>query len=241
MLVRYDYRYPSPNDPSGVQGGVHVDMPSWFDGDVDSLGECGVGTERRFRAPLGGPGGPANKIFWYAFQTGSVTVVMLSSEHSTEPGSPQAEWLAHTLAAVNRTVTPWLVVTQHREMYHAARDELPVQLGYIANLEPLFMEFGVDLVMMGHIHNTLRSGAIFNWTCVDAGRKAPVYVISGSSGALLEPYGLDPAFAHLAEYYDEKRTGFHVVSALNRTALRIRWIANVDGSVADESFITRSA
>jgi len=27
---------------------------AWFDGDVDSLGECGVGTDQRFRAPLNG-------------------------------------------------------------------------------------------------------------------------------------------------------------------------------------------
>jgi hypothetical protein len=224
-----------------VHGGVHVDMPSWFSGDVDSLGECGVGTERRFRAPLGGPGGPANRIFWYAYSLGSVTIVMLSSEHSTEPGSPQADWLARTLAAVNRSETPWLIVTQHREMYHAARDELAVQLGYIANLEPLFMQFGVDLVMMGHIHNTMRSCAIYNWTCVEDGRRAPVYVVSGSSGALLEAYGLDPDWKHLVEFYDEVRTGFHVISALNHTTLRIRWISNADGSVADESYIVRGA
>lgn len=86
--------------------------PSWWDGDVDSLGECGVGTQQRFRSPRNG-----NGIFWYSFAVGSVTVVTLSSEHDLSPDSPQGEFLARELAAVNRSVTPWLIVSLHRMMY----------------------------------------------------------------------------------------------------------------------------
>ena len=96
-----------------MSGGVHKDLPSWFDGDVDSRGECGVGTEQRFRAPSTLNG---NKIFWYTFSSGSVSVIMLSSEHSMAPGSAQRTFLEGALASVNRTLTPWLVVTFHREV-----------------------------------------------------------------------------------------------------------------------------
>jgi len=105
----YDYRFASPNDPSGVSS---MWRPSWWDGDVDSLGECGVGTQQRFRSPRNG-----NGIFWYSFAVGSVTVVTLSSEHDLSPDSPQGEFLARELAAVNRSVTPWLIVSLHRMMY----------------------------------------------------------------------------------------------------------------------------
>jgi hypothetical protein len=236
----YDYRYPSTNDPSGVSGGAHNDMPAWFDGDVDSLGECGVGTAQRFRSPLGGPGGPGNGIFWYAFQTGSATVVMLSSEHASEPESAQGQWLARTLAAVNRSVTPWVVVTQHRHIYHMSLVEEEVQRGYIANLEPVFVRFGVDLVLMGHTHDYQRTCPIQNWTCTPG---APVYVTTGASGALLEGaaggYGPVPALASAVEFFDGNRTGFSTVAVLNRSHLRLRWHANADGSIADESYIIK--
>ena len=39
---------------------------------------------------------------------------MISSEHDPSPGEPLGDWLAADLAAVDRTVTPWLLVGIHR-------------------------------------------------------------------------------------------------------------------------------
>lgn len=75
----------------------------------DSNGECGVPTERRFRAPTNG-----NGVLWYSFGTGPVHVVQLSSEHDLAPGSEQHAWLDADLGAVDRIATPWVVVTSHR-------------------------------------------------------------------------------------------------------------------------------
>jgi len=157
--------------------------PAWFDGDVDSLGECGVGTQQRFRSPVNG-----NGIFWYAFSSGSVTIITLSSEHDYTEGSPQGLFLQRQLAAVNRSLTPWIVVTQHRHLYHLSGSEMEMQLNYLATLEPLFKRYKVDLVLTGHVHNSLRTCSVFNWTCTPG---APVYIVSGSSGALLEDYSLN--------------------------------------------------
>ena len=164
----YDYRYPSPRDPSGAGA---MWRPSWWDGDVDSLGECGVGMAQRFRAPLSLG---SNGIFWYAFETGSVTVVTLSSEHDLSPNSSQGIFLERTLGGVDRARTPWLVVTQHRHMYHLSGAEAEQQRGYLDLLEPVFRRHHVDLVVMGHTHNTLRTCAVYNYTCTPG---APVYVI----------------------------------------------------------------
>jgi hypothetical protein len=41
-------------------------------------------------------------------------VTQISSEHDITEGSEQYAWLAADLAAVNRSVTPWVVVTAHR-------------------------------------------------------------------------------------------------------------------------------
>ena len=43
-----------------------------------------------------------------------VTVTQISSEHDITEGSEQYAWLAADLAAVDRSVTPWVVVTAHR-------------------------------------------------------------------------------------------------------------------------------
>lgn len=204
--------------------------PTWWDGDVDSLGECGVGTEQRFRSPANG-----NRIFWYSFATGSATVVMLSSEHDLSPGSPQGTFLEDTLAAVNRSLTPWVIVSQHRQMYSLTGSEQEQMDGFLALLEEPLNRHGVDLVMMGHLHSSQRTCAVYNYTCTPG---APVYIISGSSGAMLEPYPLDDP-NHLVQFYDGESCGFYYVSIKNRTHLNLQWVRNNDSSILDDHWMIK--
>ena len=53
----------------------------------------------------------------YSYDQSLVHVVVLSTEHDMADGSPQHTWLEKDLAAVNRTVTPWIVVEMHRPLY----------------------------------------------------------------------------------------------------------------------------
>lgn len=55
-------------------------------------------------------------LFWYSFDYAGIHVVQLSSEHNWTRGSAQFAWLAADLARVNRTATPWVIVTAHRMM-----------------------------------------------------------------------------------------------------------------------------
>jgi hypothetical protein len=204
--------------------------PSWWDGDVDSLGECGVGTDQRFRSLRNG-----NRIFWYSLQTGSLTLITLSSEHDLSPGSPQGEWLALTLASVNRSATPWVAVSLHRMMYSLTGSEQAQQDGFRALLEGVLNEYGVDLVMSGHLHSSQRTCAVFNYSCSDA---APVYIISGSSGAMLEPSSVnDPT--NLVQFYNDRSCGFYVVAIANATHARLTWTRNSDGAVLDDAWVVR--
>eukprot|EP00698_Gefionella_okellyi_P007117 TRINITY_DN1734_c0_g1_i1.p1 TRINITY_DN1734_c0_g1~~TRINITY_DN1734_c0_g1_i1.p1 ORF type:complete len:606 (+),score=69.93 TRINITY_DN1734_c0_g1_i1:44-1861(+) len=99
------------HDPSGVdtEAGWH---PSWGDYGDDSAGECGVPTYYRFAAPPTG-----NSVFWYSFDQRNVHVIQLSTEHNFTMGSPQMQWLWKDLQAVNRTLTPYVILTGHRPMY----------------------------------------------------------------------------------------------------------------------------
>ena len=53
----------------------------------------------------------------YSFDVGNMHVVMMLTELPCGAGSAQYEWLQADLATVNRSLTPWLVVTGHRPMY----------------------------------------------------------------------------------------------------------------------------
>ena len=129
---------------------------------MDSLGECGVGTAARFRSPTSRGG---NGIFWYTFAVGSVTVIQLSSEHRCSPGTPQGDFVARELARVDRSVTPWVVVTHHRPVYHFCEENATVNEGFRSEREAVLLKYGVDLVMTGHSHNYARTCQLSNYTC----------------------------------------------------------------------------
>lgn len=75
---------------------------------ADGQGKGGAGVDK---APS------ANAPFWYSFTYGPVAFIALSSEHDLSKDSRQYAWLEAALAAVDRCVTPWLVVLMHRPMY----------------------------------------------------------------------------------------------------------------------------
>ena len=124
---------------------------------------------------------------------------------------------------------------QHREMYSLTGSEQAQQDGFRAILEPVFRRFAVDLVMMGHLHSSQRTCEVFNNTC-SAG--APVYIISGSSGAMLEPYPInDPA--GLVQFYDGDSCGFYIVAIANRSHMRLTWTRNNDSAIKDDAWVVR--
>ena len=147
-----------PQEPSGASGdsfsGFH---PSWGDMGDDSSGEGSVPTYHRFRSPGSGAGvfePVGNAIFWYSLSIGSVHVLQLSSEHDFTIGSQQYRWIEDDLKRVDKRVTPWVVVTLHRPMMTPLSGSVfKTSAGMILNLETLFEEYGVDLVLGGHVHS----------------------------------------------------------------------------------------
>merc|ERR1712232_1545758 len=146
----------------GVSQGNHErDWPGTGSaGLTDSGGECGIAAQSRFRMPT-----PSRnfELGWYSFDMGSVHIVMMDTELSCGKGSDQLAWLASDLQAVNRSRTPWVVVTGHRPMYfvNAKKSFGPDHsdsfcLGANSSgLETLFMMHEVDLCLWGHVHNAL--------------------------------------------------------------------------------------
>jgi len=67
-------------------------------------------------------GVPSNTSQYFAVNLGLAHIIGidLNSPDLIEPGTPQYQWLIEDLAAVDRTVTPWVFVTSHFPVYHAA-------------------------------------------------------------------------------------------------------------------------
>ena len=98
-----------------------------------------------------------NSNLWYSYNHGAMHITNINSEDLQTPGSPQADWLAADLAAVDRTVTPWLILMQHRPVYSSTKSEAGdhtpgVPGGFPAKLEPYIKQYAVDLFLTGHEH-----------------------------------------------------------------------------------------
>ena len=205
--------------------------PTWWNGGNDGGGECGMPTSRRFRTPSNG-----NGVFWYSFEVGSIHVTMLSSEHDPSPGAAMGDWLASDLAGVNRSVTPWLIVSIHRplvetEMY---KGDFDVAAGLRAIMEPLLLQWGVDVVIAGHYHSFQRSCSMAHLECVANG--GIVHYTTGAAGASLDAVDLYPSS------YIEKtilgKYGYSVLEA-NATTLTLSFHENAGDTVLDFVALSR--
>jgi len=198
-------------------GGNHeIDYPdsgSYYNG-TDSGGECGVPYERRFPYPnIQFDPSSRNKQHWYSFDYGNVHFVMMSTEHDFQVGSDQYNWLAEDLAAVDREVTPWVILSGHRPMYidstgfFPASADQPVAELLRANVEPLLVKYEVDLAFWGHHHSYQRTCPVNNEVC---GSNLPIHVVIGMAGHDLSQ-NLLPQAPVWIEYVDDNEWGYTVI------------------------------
>ena len=123
---------------------------------------------------------------WWSLEEGPVKIVGYSTEHDFGRGSEQFSFLERELlspGAIDRRRTPWLVVVGHRPMYIDSNfsgraaplkadaaalspAETPLNASDVAvsralreQLEPLFLEAGVDATFHGHHHSWQRTCA----------------------------------------------------------------------------------
>jgi len=223
----YDHWHGGNKDPSKAPGNGF--SPSWGNFANDSRGECGVPIYYRFSSPSNG-----NSVFWYSFDYGPVHIIQLSTEHDWTRGSTQYNWLASDLAAVNRTATPWIVITGHRMMYTTQLQEMGdwvVSEHMKAEMEDLIYENKVNLMLVGHQHSYERSCAVYKRECQPDG-KGTVHIVVGSAGAGLEPGGFSTALGKwsLARIQD---WGYTRIAADDKS-LNIQFLLNSSGEIFDE-------
>jgi len=227
-------------DPSGVDTPYGY-MPSWGNYGNDSGGECGVPPANRFRMPASQG---SNGIFWYSYDYGSVHTIVLSSEHDLSPGSPQNDWLVWDLAAVDRVLTPWLVVESHRPFYHAAMDvgNNNVASHLRSELEDLFLQNQVDLVVSGHYHSYQRTcDGLYQSRC---DRGGPTYLTIGTAGTSLDR--VTNYYTTWLEKYVRGQYGYGRFTVHNASALHFEFVQAgpqgdpSTGQILDDVWITRN-
>ena len=172
-----------------------------------------TGYINHFRMPSDVSAGLGN--FWYSFDHGMTHFVQLDTETDLghgfispdEPGgsedmnsgpfapymNAQTDWLAKDLAAVNRSKTPWVVVSGHRPYYISYQNKSSAVCWECKDVfEPLFLEYNVDLVLSGHVHFYQRNDPLNNSVSDPNGLNnpsSPWYITNGAAGHY---DGLDP-------------------------------------------------
>lgn len=144
-----------------------------------SGGECSVATFTLLPMPA-----PATITQpWWSYDIGLIHFIGISTEHNFTVRSPQYDWLERDLMQVNRSVTPWVVLSGHRSMYVSSAyccilgttdvclaagipcdigSDVQVMAAMQANMEPLLFRYRVNVAWAGHFHNLERQTAVYH-------------------------------------------------------------------------------
>ncbi|XP_057818701.1 probable inactive purple acid phosphatase 27 [Cryptomeria japonica] len=221
-------------------------------GTPDSGGECGVPYEKYFPMPTPGQDKP-----WYSIKQGPVHFTIISTENNWTENSEQYKWMKQDLNSVDRNITPWLIFCGHRPMYTTGNTGLselirsPVDPDFVRIVEPLLLQYQVDLALWGHVHNYERTCSIFNETCKALPSKdlegidtynttkyaAPVHVIVGTGGFSLDKFKDNSADWSLS------RTSDHGYGRIHATKQQIlfQFVSSTSRSVNDTFKIIKNS
>lgn len=200
----------------------------------------------------------ANPPFWYSFEYGMAHVLMFDTEtdFKSAPDSPggsaglnggpfgfsgqQIDFIEADLASVDREVTPWLIVAGHRPWYSTGSGNTcaPCQAAF----ENYFYQYGVDLAIFGHVHNSQRFAPVFNGTVDPAGMnnpKAPMYIVAGGAGNIegLSSVGTNVSSNRFA-YADA--FSYATVKLLDEQHLQMNFINSSNDALLDSSVLYKA-
>lgn len=208
----------------------------------DSGGECGVPFYLRF--PL--PDSSSASSHWYSFNSGPLHVIMLSTEHNFTSGSSQYQWLQKDLAAVDRSQTPWILLTGHRPMYvdstysQGNSSDTYVSILLRDHIEPLMFKYQVDVGFWGHHHSYQRTCFVQDTVCLDSPISstknntttssytshefvAPIHFLIGMGGAS-HSTNLRPDQPDYIEYVNDFEYGYALVEVDSHRSFHLSFI-----------------
>jgi len=173
--------------------------------------------------------------FYWSVDYGSVHIVMVSSENDYSATSPQVAWIKSDLAAVDRTVTPWVIALWHRPWYcsnvaHQGEGE-KMRLA----VEPVFDQFGLDISFTGHVHAYERVTDMYNFVPTP-GKTS--YVVCGNGGT---PEGLQTRWETTPVWSLVRiaKWGYGALHVVNNTHAEWSMYSDTDGTVMDQTWFIK--
>ncbi|KAK9235902.1 Metallo-dependent phosphatase-like protein [Lipomyces kononenkoae] len=213
----------------------------------------------RFRMPSDESGGVGN--FWYSFDHGMVHYVSINTETDLGNGligeddvngpedmdsgpfgsypNEQIDWLEKDLSSVDRTKTPWVIVSGHRPWYGAgANVSGTICWNCKLAFEPLLLKYNVDMVFNGHIHIYERNAPIANGV-PDPNElnnpSAPWYILNGLGGHYHGTSTYPELLPSYVRYIQNTTYGWSRLTFHNCTHLTHDFISSSNGSVLDSA------
>mmetsp|Transcript_9098 Transcript_9098/g.22265 ORF Transcript_9098/g.22265 Transcript_9098/m.22265 type:complete len:676 (+) Transcript_9098:247-2274(+) len=160
---------------------------------------------------------------YYAFTYGPARHVIVNAYADMSPGSTQYEWLKAELASIDREKTPWVLLTMHPPIYNtfSLHHHDPQIFAAKEHLEPLFVEYNVNLVLTGHIHAYQRTDYVANGTVTDTG---PMHITIGAGGRKCDAPFTNKEPEEWIKTRDASMYGYGRVTIHNETHAEWRWI-----------------
>lgn len=175
---------------------------------------------------------------YYSFEVATAHIIFLNSYSDISVSSPQYDFLLSDLEKVDRNKTPWLMVVFHTPWYHSNSDH---QRSKIVSkmkfyLESIFLQYGVDIVVSGHVHAYERTVSIYNGTISSF---APTYITVGTGG---NREGKASEWLHqpIWSAFREAEFGHGRFSIFNKSHAKWSWIRNGKYTSSDEVFFQKN-
>lgn len=254
-FTRYQNSFRMPSRESGVQsssvgnmwhsfnyGLVHVVM---FDAETDFP----KSPEYSFQEDLEGNQTVAQLTAADTYPTDSGPFGVAGNS-SSAVGWEQYQWMKQDLAAVNRTLTPWVIALSHRPMFTSGAT--PAPMGKSSSYESamyhafgaLFQTYGVDMYFCGHIHwyerlfPMLSASATPDMSAVTdlhnyiANGRSTTHIVVGSAGNI-EDHSTGTQNTTYSAVLNQNDYGMGQLEVFNATTLQWRYIAGDTGIVQD--------
>jgi hypothetical protein len=145
--------------------------------------EFGLGENtlsHRIRYPTPYTGSSSTNFCYYGKVVGAVNVISLCSYGGWDSNSLQYQWLTNYLTtSIDRDETPFVIAIMHAPWYNSNNGHWMEAELMRRSIEPLLYQYGVDIVLSGHIHCYERSAPVYNNTVDSCG---PTYLNIGDGG-----------------------------------------------------------
>ena len=191
---------------------------------------------------------------YYSFEYQDVHVITMNSEQNYDLGSSQYNFVKKDLeSASNNPNIHWIIVTFHQPAYSSPNScsSCKAATSIRDTYHPMFDQYGVDLVLEGHVHNYQRSYPLtFNKndpskplvTNTDKNRyvdpKGPIFIIVGTGG--INFHSLAGKESYIVNQQDAKFGFLNIHFSDDGKLLGGTFYAN-DGSILDQFSVTKSS